>query len=215
MIAAKGDDRGRGRTPADVARRRDQLNRAKEVARRTPGLRSARARVMTLVRSRPVLLHVLDRARGEWAWVGGLPRPMHTDPEAVATAPANRPADAWPVVLVLADHLEGEPLEAAVAAVAERQRRTHAFRPVFLLSARPSPAVRAHHYPFDLLSLPGEIDGDHAAYRARRVVSLVDHLGVSLVVRAADAAEARLGIDAEGRLLLDALAEHLNEREGV
>lgn len=200
-------------TPAEVARRRDRANRAKEALRGVPGLREGRARVMRVVRSSSTLLDVLDRARGEVPWVGGRPRPMNTDPAAAARATESRPISTWPVVLVLADHLEGERLEEAVEAIRERQLTSHAFRPVFLLSGRPSPAARAHGYPFDLLALPDEIGDGYQAYRARRVVSLVDHLGVSLVVRAATPEDAPDGVDAEGALLLDALAEHLDERE--
>lgn len=200
-------------SPAEAARQRDLANRLKENVRGVPGLLAARAKVMRVVRGSATVLDVLDRARGEVPWVGGRPRPMHTDPATAELATAAHPVDVWPVVLVLADHLLGSELEEAVEAIRARQLRSRAFRPVFLLRGRPSTAARTHHYPFDLLSLPDEIGDGYAAYRARRIVSLVDHLGVSFVVRAADAENAGDGLDIHGALLLDALAEHLHERE--
>lgn len=204
---------GAGSSPAEVARRRDRTNRAKEVVRGVPGLLTARAAAMRVVRSNATVLDALDRTRGEVPWVGGRPRPMHTDVAAAAAADPARPVQTWPIVLVIADHLAGEPLEVAVRAVHERQVRTRAFRPVFLLGGQPSTAAREHHYPFDLLSPAEEIGDGYPVYRARRVVSLVDHMGASLVVRAAEPGRAGDGVDAEGALLLDALAEHLDERD--
>lgn len=148
-------------------------NRRQTVAaavRRIPGYRTAREVLLPRVRGNAALTDIVWRVFRPETALGAAVTPLHGGRHLEGAGVARLPVVGFDLLEVpsgaLADSLDG---------IARLQRQTRAFRPVLVVAEPAFALAREHGFVVDVVASPADWWGDaadHAAYAARRLVSV-------------------------------------------